>query len=183
MIADSAIAKMKELGAEIINSANVPTAKQLQNSEAEMTVLLHEFKADLNQYLADLDSSPIRTLEEIIRFNEAHDEEELKYFGHDIFAKAQETSGLEDPKYLKALEENHRLSREEGIDAIMNEKDLDALVFPTNSPPWVIDLVDGDHAIGNSTQLSALSGYPAITVPAGFVFDLPIGITFLGRIL
>ena len=181
MIADSAIAKMKELGAEIIDPANVPTAKQLQNSEAEMTVLLHEFKADLNQYLADLDSSPIRTLEEIIRFNEAHDEEELKYFGHDIFAKAQETSGLEDPKYLKALEENHRLSREEGIDAIMNEKDLDALVFPTNSPPWVIDLVDGDHAIGNSTQLSALSGYPAITVPAGFVFDLPIGITFLGR--
>jgi amidase len=180
-IAESAIAKMRELGAEIIDPANIPTAKQMQDSQAEMTVLLHEFKADLNQYLADLDSSPVRTLEEIIRFNEAHSEEELKYFGHDIFLKAQETSSLEDPKYLKALEENHRLSREEGIDAIMKEKDLDALVFPTNPPPWVIDLVDGDHGMGNSTQTSALSGYPAITVPAGFVFDLPVGITFLGR--
>jgi amidase len=180
-IAEQAIRKMRELGAEVIDPANIPTAKQMSTSEAELTVLLYEFKADLNRYLSGLASSPVRSLQELIAFNEAHNEEELKYFGQELFVRAQETTGLEDPKYLQALEENHRLSRQEGIDAVMDQHRLDALVMPTTSPSWVIDLVDGDHGLGGSAQPSALAGYPAITVPAGYSFGLPVGITFMGR--
>lgn len=180
-IAEQAIRKMRELGAEVIDPANIPTAKQMSASEAELTVLLYEFKTDLNRYLSGLASSPVRSLSEVIAFNEAHSEEELKYFGQELFVRAQETTTLEDPKYLQALEESRRLSRQEGIDAVMDKHNLDALVMPTTSPSWVIDLVDGDHGLGGSAQPSALAGYPAITVPAGYSFGLPVGITFTGR--
>jgi amidase len=180
-IAEQAIRRMREVGAEVIDPANISTAKQMSTSEAELTVLLYEFKADLNRYLSGLASSPLRSLEEVIAFNEAHSEEELKYFGQELFVRAQETTTLDDPKYLQALEENRRLSRQEGIDAVMDKHNLDALVMPTTSPSWVIDLVDGDHGLGGSAQPSALAGYPAITVPAGYSFGLPVGITFVGR--
>ena len=180
-LAEKAIRTMRELGAEVVDPADIPTAKQMSTSEAELTVLLYEFKADLDRYLSGLASSPVRSLKEVIAFNEAHGEQELKYFGQEIFTKAQETTTLEDPKYLQALEENHRLSRQEGIDAVMDKNKLDALVMPTTSPAWVIDLVDGDHGLGGSAQPTALAGYPAITVPAGHTFGLPVGITFVGR--
>ena len=180
-IANAAIERMRELGAEIIDNADIATAKQMRSSESEMTVLLYEFKADLNAYLAELIDSPVRSMADVIAFNEAHAEQELPYFGHDLMVKAQNTTSLEDQGYLEALAENRRLAREEGIDAVMNQHRLDALVMPSTSPAWLIDHINGDHHLGSSSQPAALAGYPAITVPAGYTFELPIGITFMGR--
>jgi len=180
-IVNAAIDQMRNLGAEIIDPADIPTARQISSSESETTVLLFEFKLDLDAYLAELLESPVRSLTDVIAFNNAHAEEELKYFGQERLLQAQDTTSLDDPKYLTALAENHRLSRQEGIDAVMDAYNLDALVMPTGSPAWCIDLVDGDHFLGASSQPAALAGYPAISVPAGYTFELPVGITFMGR--
>jgi amidase len=180
-VVEAAIEQMRALGAEIIDNADIPTAKQMSESKTEMTVLLYECKADLNAYLAGLLESPVRTLADVIAFNTAHADQELQYFGQELLLKAQDTTGLDDPVYIEALATNRRLAREEGIDAVMDTYRLDALVMPTTSPAWCIDLVNGDHGLGGSSQPAALAGYPAITVPAGYVFELPIGITFMGR--
>jgi amidase len=180
-IAETAIRKMRKMGAKIIDPANIPSAKEIQSSESEMTVLLYEFKHDLNRYLSKLEFSRVHSLNDIIEFNKNHSDQELKYFGQELFLKAQKTKSLKSAEYLRALRKNLRLSRKRGIDAVMKKHRLDALVMPTTSPPWVIDLVNGDHAIGASSQPAALAGYPAVTVPAGFVFGLPVGITFMGR--
>ena len=180
-IAEAAIGEMRKLGAKIIDPADIPTAKEMSSSEDEMTVLLYEFKADLDGYLAGLQKSKVRSLRDVIAFNEKHRGKEMRYFGQDLFLKAHETKGLKDRKYLRALKENRRRSREMGIDAVMEKHQLDALVTPTTSPAWVIDHVDGDHGLGGASQPTALAGYPAITVPAGFAFGLPVGITFMGR--
>jgi amidase len=181
-VAEAALAALQAAGAVLVDPANIPTAKQMQSGEGELAVLLYEFKADLNAYLAALTpEARIHSLEELIAFNEAHADQEMPYFRQELLVMAQAKGPLTEQAYLEALELNRRQARQEGIDAVMEEHQLDALVMPTGAPAWKIDLIDGDHGLGGSSQPTALAGYPAITVPAGFAFGLPVGCTFMGR--
>jgi amidase len=177
---NQAIAEMKRQGAVIVDPADLGSMDQLGDSELQ--VLLYELKADLNSYLAALGpGAPVHTLREIIEFNERNREKEMPYFGQDLFIKGEAKGPLTEKEYLDALEKNRRLTRKEGIDAVMEKFRLDALVAPTGGPAWVTDLVDGDHDSGGSATPAAVAGYPNINVPAGFVFGLPVGISFFGK--
>jgi amidase len=180
-IVEQAIQAMREAGAVIVDPANIPTADQL-GGPTEETVMLFEFKHDLNAYLATRTGVPVKTLADLIAFNQAHASTELAYFGQERFLLAEATSGLDDPAYLSALEQSRRLSREEGIDAVMDRLQLDALVAPTAGPATPIDLVNGSggSAVSSSTP-AAQAGYPLVSVPAGFAFELPVNVTFMGR--
>lgn len=187
-VINAAIGILQSAGATIIDPADIPSLPAYSQSSAEFTVLLYEFKAELNAYLATREPNPRfpdapkpRTLAELIAFNEAVRDIELRYFGQEIFELAEQTTGLDDPAYLEAKAEARRLGREEGIDAVMDEYNLDALVAPTGSPAWTTDLVNGDLFLGASSGIAAVAGYPLISVPAGYVFGLPIGLTFMGR--
>jgi amidase len=179
----SAIEVMRELGAEIIDPVTIPSAKRIGESEAELTVLLYEFKADLAAYLAERPSLPVRSLDDIIRFNEEHAAAEMPHFGQELFLLAEEKGPLTDSAYLQALEESRRLSREEGIDAVMEEHRLDALIAPAGGVAWPIDYERGDaHGDGASISTpAAMAGYPALTVPAGYADGLPLGMIITGR--
>jgi len=171
---------IKKQGATIVDPADIPTQGKFDDSELE--VLLYEFKADLNAYLASLGSgAPVKSLKEIIDFNQQHRDRELPYFGQDLFTKAQAKGPLTDKAYRDALAKNRRMSRKEGIDLVMDKNKLDALVAPTGGPAWTTDWVNGDHFTGGYSTASAVAGYPHITVPAGYVFGLPVGISFFGR--
>jgi amidase len=147
-------------------------------------VLYTEFKADLNAYLAELgESAQVRTMADVIRFNEESRALVMPFFGQERFTQAQEKGSLKRKKYLKALKKNHRLTREEGLDAVMKEHKLDAVVAPSGGPAWTIDLVNGDATTWNthSNSVPAVAGYPHITVPAGYIFGLPVGLSFMAR--
>src|SRR5690348_717177 len=179
-LANAAIAAMKSVGAVIVDPAEIATLKEMD--EGEFDVLLYEFKANLNAYLESLGpKAPVRTLKEIIEFNDKHAREEMPYFGQDTFIKAEAKGPLSDPAYQKALAKCRMHSRENGIDATMEKYRLDALVAPTAGPAFTTDLVNGDHDTGGSSSPAAIAGYPHVTVPAGHVFGLPVGISFFGR--
>ena len=173
-----AIDALKRAGAIIIDPADLPSHGKYDDSEFE--VLLYEFKADLNKYLTERGGGAPRSLKELIEFNERNREREMPYFGQEIFLKAQEKGPLTSKAYLAALAKNHRLSRAGGIDAALAKHRLDALIAPTGGPPWTTDLVNGDHFSGGSSTPAAVAGYPNINVPAGYVFGLPVGISFFG---
>jgi amidase len=170
---------MKTAGAVIVDPADLETHGKFD--ETELLVLMYELKADLNAYLATRPDAQVKSLADVIAFNEKNHDKEMPYFAQDLFIKGQEKGPLTDKEYIAALAANHSLSREKGIDAVMNKFHLDALVGPTGGPAWITDLANGDHAVGGSSNAAAVAGYPNINVPAGFVFGLPVGISFFGR--
>ena len=177
---NDAIDAMKAQGAVIVDPANIQTAGKFDDSEFD--VLLYEFKADLNDYLASLGSrAPVKSLQDIITYNEQHKDQEMPFFGQEIMIQAQAKGPLTEKKYLDQLASNLKMSRTDGIDATMDKYKLDAIVAPTSNPAWTTDLVDGDHFSGASSTPAAVAGYPNINVPAGFSHGLPVGISFFGR--
>jgi amidase len=179
-IVEQAIAAMKAQGAVIVDPADIPTAAGFDDCVLE--ILLYEFKAGLNAYLGALPPSVrVRTLADVIAFNERERAREMPFFGQEMFVMAQKKGPLTSPKYLAARRTCQARARAGGIDAVMLQHKLDAIVAPTGSPAWPIDLVNGDHFLGASSTPAAVAGYPAITVPAGFSNGLPVGISFMGR--
>jgi len=179
-VAEEALAVMRREGAIIVDPADIATVGETDDSEFE--VLLYEFKADLNAYLAGLGArTRYRTLADLILFNAKNRESEMPYFGQEIFEKAEAKGPLSDKAYVDALAKDLRLSRIEGIDKTMDEHRLDCLVAPTSAPASLIDLVNGGYGAGGSSSLPAIAGYPDITVPAGWHFGLPVGLSFFGR--
>jgi len=173
-----AIAYLKENGAEVVD---IEFPKGEKYDDVSFEVLLYEFKDGMNKYFASLgDGAPVKNLKELIEFNKS-DSVELKYFDQKILEMADKKGNLESAEYKKVLARMLKATREEGIDKVMNDNRLDAIIAPTGSPAWKTDLLLGDHFVGGSSSLAAISGYPAITVPMGFVADLPVGITFFGR--
>ena len=178
-VMDEAIAAVKSAGATIVDAANITTASQL--GDPEFDVLLYEFKADLNTYLASLGSAAAhKDLAALIAFNEQNRDREMPYFGQEIFVRAQAKGPLTSAPYRTARAKCLRLSRTEGIDATLAKHRVTALIAPTGGPAWPIDLLNGDHYTGGSSTPSAVSGYPSVTVPAGYVHGLPVGMSFIG---
>lgn len=172
------IADLKSNGAEVIE---IEMPKGENYEDASFDILLYEFKDGLNKYFAGLGSeTPVKSLKELIEFNKT-DTIELRYFDQKILIMAEKKGDLESADYKKKLALMLKATREDGIDKVMNSNKLDAIIAPTGSPAWKTDLLLGDHFVGGSSSLAAISGYPAITVPMGFVDNLPVGITFFGR--
>jgi amidase len=178
---ERAIDVLKKNGAVIVDPADIATTAKTGDNETK--VLLYELKADLNAYLARLGpGAPVHTLKEVIEFNEKNALKEMPYFGQDMFIKAEAKGDLKTQDYLDALNNNLRLARQEGIDATMDKFQLDALIGPTGGPAWVTDLVNGDNAAGQTSSAAAVACYPSVSVPMGYVFGLPVGISFFGRV-
>ncbi len=176
---EDALEVMRGRGAVIVDPIDLRPTNAMRR--AETAVLSYEFKAGLRAYLDTLPAPPIRTLADLIAFNQANAAEEMPYFGQERLLAAEARGPLTDPEYLDARAAARRLSRTDGIDRVMDTDNLDAIVAPTGGPAWVTDLVNGDHFGGSSSAFAAVSGYPNITVPAGFIHGLPVGCSFFGR--
>jgi amidase len=181
-VVNAAIDVMRQQGATVVDPADIPTAQQLGDWLSMREVLLYEFKADLNAYLAERGHPTIRTLADVIAFNAAHAAEEMPYFRQELHEQSQAKGPLTDQAYLDVLAANVRLSREEGLDAVMDEHNLDALVAPTSSPAATIDQVNGDRRLGSCATPAALAGYPLLSMPCGYTpFGLPVSLALMGR--
>jgi amidase len=181
-LVEAALALARKAGAVIVDPADVTTAKSIAKGKDERTVLLHEYRAGLEAYLATRpagEGQP-RTIQEIVAFNEAHATEELAFYGQEYLIAAAEVGDLDSPRYLKARTRNWRKARRDGIDAALASAKADVLAFPTMGPAWCIDHVNGDSHAGAGYQAAAVAGYPAITVPVGKVSELPVGLCLVG---
>jgi len=174
-----AIETLRAQGAEVIDPVDLPNFRQY--GQQEFTVLLHECKHGLERYLAErAPQAPVRTLADVIAFNTREAASTMPWFGQDTLEAAQAKGGLDSAEYTKALADAKRMAGPEGIDAALAAHDLDALLAPSNGPAWLTDPVNGDSFGGGSSQPAAVAGYPNITVPAGFVHGLPVGVSFFG---
>ena len=179
-VIEEALNVIRDAGGIVVDPVEWPSAPAWNATEHE--VLLYEFKTDLNAYLnARGPDVPVRSLDEVIAFNEQNRDQEMAFFGQELFYQAAEKGPLSEPQYLAALGANRRLAREDGIDLMMDRYNLDALVAPTGGPAWTTDPINGDHFSGSSSRPAATAGYPNITVPAGDVFGMPVGLSFFGR--
>jgi amidase len=180
-LVNAALDVLKAQGAVLVDPVEISHMKDY--GDQEFTVLLYEFKADLNAYLAGLGSaSKMKTLADLIAFNDEHKETEMPYFGQETFKQAQEKGPLTDDAYVEALAHCRRMSRAEGVDVAFAKDKLDAIVAPTGGPAWLIDLVNGDcSGGGGNSSIAAVAGYPTITVPVGYSFGLPVGMSFIGK--
>jgi amidase len=179
-MAEAAIEVFRREGAIVVDPADIPHAGTYD--DAELAVLLFELKADLNAYLATLGpSAPVRTLADVIAFNEREKAREMPFFGQELFLQAEAKGPLSTPAYRKALTTCARLARSQGLDAAMDKHRLDAIVAPTGNPAWPTDPVNGDHFTGGSSTPAAVAGYPSISVPMGQVSGLPVNLSFIGR--
>lgn len=171
---------LRTQGATMVDPADIATFGKFD--ETELLVFMYELKADLNAYLAGLGpTASVKTLQEIIEFNDRNRQQEMPYFGQDLFLKSQSKGPLTDKEYTDALAKNHQLARTEGIDATLDKYHLDAIVAPTGGPAWLTDLINGDHVAGGSSNAAAVAGYPNVNVTAGYLWGLPVGISFFGR--
>ncbi len=178
-VIEESLRALAAAGAVLVDPADLTTAKEID--EPEFEVLLYEFKADLEAYFASLGpGAPLRTLEDLIAFNERERAREMPFFGQEIVVKAAAKGTLEDAAYKKARAACIDAARTRGLDALFAKHRLDAVVAPTQGPAWLIDLVNGDSVSGGSSTPAAVAGYPSVTVPAGFVHGLPVGLSFVG---
>jgi amidase len=174
---NAALEVLKAQGAVLVDIEKFDFANL---GEMELLILLTELKADLNAYLATTPAAvKTKTLADVIAFNKATPAE-MVWFGQELFEQAEATGGLKDPKYLEALRKARELAGPQGIDRLLREHKVVALIAPTYGPAWTIDLVNGDRSIASSTQLAAVSGYPHLTVPMGKAGGLPVGLSFFG---
>lgn len=179
-VINGALQAISDAGATLIDKVEFPDIDMKAAGDASFQVMLYELKWDLEAYLAGRTDNSPKTLADLIKFNEEHANEELQWFGQELFYQAQEKGPLTDADYLEALKASRDVSRA-SLDAALDGQELDAIVAPTGSPAWPIDLINGDHFLGGSSSMAARAGYPLISVPAGFIHGLPIGITFMGR--
>ena len=178
-ILEGVVEALKREGAELVDPVEFPTLGQADDAEYE--VLLYEFKADLEAYFAGRPGAAVRTLDDLIAWNAKNADREMPFFGQEILERAAKKGPLTDKAYLEALAKCRELMREKGIDAVMAEHKLDALVVLTNGPAHMTDLINGDSFSGSSSSLAAVAGYPTITLPAGWIHGLPVGISLIGR--
>jgi amidase len=178
-VVEEALKVLSARGAILVDPVELSKTSKYEATEYE--VLLYELKADMAAYLAEFaPGSSIKTLKDIIAFNEKNRAREMPFFGQEHFVAAEAKGGLDSKEYLEALANNHLYSRAEGIDQVMKEHKLDALVAPTGVPAWLTDFINGDASGTSFTTPASVAGYPHITVPAGQVFGLPVGISFVG---
>jgi amidase len=170
-----AVETLRELGAEIVDGVDLSGIAAVR--EHEVRVMRFELKAGIDAYLRERPDAPVRSLADVIAFNAEHAERVMPYFRQEFLELAQTEAGLDDPAYLEALAASRRIARDEGIDRALREQRLDALIAPTGTPAWVTDPIDGDRLLGLCSSPAAVAGYPHVTVPAGFVHGLPVGLS------
>jgi amidase len=174
-IMEEAITVLQQAGAIIIDPVEIKTRREYGNSGYQL--MLYEFKDGVNKYLASANAT-VKTLAEVIAFNKEHADESMPYFEQEILEQAEEKGDLYSKEYKEALAKVLSLAREKGIDATLAEHNIDAIIAPTGGPSWPIDVINGDHFGGGSSSPAARAGYPNITVPAGYIFGLPVGMSF-----